>query len=1055
MIFELIMRTLLTIMLLLFYQGIYAQENGKQNDWENPEIVGIHKEQARASFYAYRTENKAIQNSKANSNYFINLNGTWKFNWVRKPADRPVDFYKTNYDVSKWNDIKVPAHWELEGYGVPIYTDVSYPFPNNEPYIPHDYNPVGSYKRNFSIPKNWKGQEIYIHFGGVRSAAYVWVNGKKVGYTQGSKTPAEFNLTKYVKPGKNQLAVEIYRFSDGSYLEDQDYWKVSGFERDVYLYARPKTHIRDFFVQAGLDDTYTDGEFSLNVKVNQIANKGANRSVQVKVLDGKKEVINLKSNSKLAQGDNDFIFSKTIPNVRKWTAETPNLYTLQIELKSGNKTIEVIRRKIGFRTSEIKDGLLQINGVPITVRGVNRHEHDMDNGRVITEESMIQDILLMKQFNINSVRNSHYPNRERWYELCDEYGLYMIDEANIEAHGCEPYNKEKTLADKPHWKKAFMDRTVSMVERDKNHASIIIWSLGNETGRGRNFHATYKWIKERDDSRPVQSEDSGREFNTDIFCPMYDRMWEMIKYVEYVQKRPLIQCEYAHAMGNSVGNLKDYWDLIYKHRQLQGGFIWDWVDQTFRKTNEKGDTIFGYGGDMGVYKVQNDSNFCANGLVSADRKLHPHIWEVKKVYQPIAIKKVDHSANQFELINRYDFISLDDVEITWTLKEDATEIANGTVDSKDLAAHQSRRFSIEITDIKAKAGKEYFLLFEAHSAVEQPMVPKGHRIAWEQFQLPIHKEVTAIEANQLSALTLNEDQNEIKIDAKGFKLRISKSNGSLNSYKIDGTELIEKDLEPFFWRAVTDNDLGNGTPARCKVWKTAGEKRELLSIETNQISAQQIEVIVKYNLPTASSSYKTKYLVSGNGDVEIENTFVPNSNDLPMIPRLGMQMQLPKEFSNIEWFGRGPQESMWDRKSGAMLDHYKGTVWEQYHPYVRPQETGNKTDLRWIALTNKDGKGLMAIGAPLLSGSALGFDYKELYHGGKDKPNKHGNAIKQGDVISFQIDYKQMGVGGDNSWGAPVHAEYCIPSQPYQYSFILRPINGEKDLNELSKTRVK
>jgi beta-galactosidase len=1049
------MRTLLTILSLLFYQGIFAQENTSNNDWENPEVVGINKEKARAAFFAYRNEKKAILNDKADSPYHINLNGTWKFNWVRKPADRPVDFYKTNYDVSKWDNIKVPAHWELEGYGVPIYTDVSYPFPNNEPFIPHDYNPVGSYKRNFTIPKNWKGEEIYIHFGGVRSAAYVWVNGKKVGYTQGSKTPAEFNLTKYVKPGKNQLAVEIYRFSDGSYLEDQDYWKVSGFERDVYLYARPKTHIRDFFVQAGLDDTYTDGEFSLDVKVNHEKENSVNRTVAVKVMDGKKALIDLTLESNLKKGDNLFSYKGEIPNVRKWTAETPNLYALQIELKSGNKTIEVIRRKIGFRTSEIKNGLLQINGVPITIRGVNRHEHDMHNGRVITEKSMIQDILLMKQFNINAVRNSHYPNRERWYELCDEYGLYMVDEANIEAHGCEPYNKEKTLADKPHWKKAFMDRTVSMLERDKNYTSIIIWSLGNETGKGRNFHATYKWIKERDKSRPVQSEDSGREFNTDIFCPMYDRMWEMIKYVEHVQKRPLIQCEYAHAMGNSVGNLKDYWDLIYKHRQLQGGFIWDWVDQTFRKVNEKGDTIFAYGGDMGVYKVQNDSNFCANGLVAADRKLHPHIWEVKKVYQPIAIKKIDHSANQFQLINRYDFINLDDVKISWTLKEDAKKIANGTVNATALAAHQSRTFSIDLPEIEAKAGKEYFILFEAHSTVKQPMVPKGHRIAWEQFQLPIHKKVKATDAKTLADLKVKEKQDEIIIEGNKFKLTISKENGSLTSYKVDGTELIEKGLEPFFWRAVTDNDLGNGTPARCKVWKDAGEKRKLVSTHVNQNISQQIEVLVKLDLPTVSSKYESKYIISGNGDVEIQNTYTPMSNDIPMMPRLGMQMQLPKEFSQLEWFGRGPQESMWDRKSGAMVDHYKGTVWEQYHPYVRPQETGNKTDVRWMALTNKNGKGLMAIGAPLLSSSALAFDYKELYHGGKDKPNKHGNAIRQGDVISFQIDYKQMGVGGDNSWGAPVHAEYSIPSQPYQYSFILRPINGQKDLNELSKLRLK
>ncbi|BAX79307.1 glycoside hydrolase family 2 TIM barrel-domain containing protein [Labilibaculum antarcticum] len=1045
----------IAIFLALVSTVLSAQTPEINNDWENPQVVGINKEKARASFFAYRNQENAVQNQKTNSPYFMNLNGIWKFNWVVKPDDRPMNFYKTDYDVSCWKDIKVPAHWELEGYGVPIYTDVSYPFPNNEPYIPHDYNPVGSYKREFKISADWKGEEIYIHFGGVRSAMYLWVNGEKVGYSQGSKTPAEFNLTKYVKPGKNQLAVEIYRFSDGSYLEDQDYWKVSGFERDVYLYARPKTHIEDFFVTANLDKEYDTGVFSLNTMINHPFDKATKRKLEIQILDGDKQVCTLNKETILEKGSNSITFSSNLPDVKKWSAETPNLYTLQIELKSGNKTTEVIRRKIGFRTSEIKNGLLQINGVPVTIRGVNRHEHDMENGRVITEESMIQDIQLMKQFNINAVRNSHYPNRERWYELCDEYGLYLVDEANIEAHGAEPYNKEKTLANKENWKKAFMDRTISMVERDKNHASIIIWSLGNETGRGQNFEATYRWIKERDKSRPVQSEDSGQEFNTDIFCPMYDRMWEMVKYVEHVQKRPLIQCEYAHAMGNSLGNLQDYWDLIYKHRQLQGGFIWDWVDQTFRKVTEQGDTIFAYGGDMGVYKVPNDSNFCANGLVSADRKLHPHIWEVKKVYQPIAFEKIDHTTNGFRILNRYDFVNLDNVKISWNLKEDATIIANGEVDASECAAHQSKEFGINIPDFEVKAGKEYFLLFEAKSTIEQAMIPKGHTIAWEQFQLPMAKEPIAIESTSLPSLKMQETDCELKIEGQNFKMIFSKTEGSLKSYQIAGTEMITKALIPFFWRAVTDNDLGNGTPAKCKLWKNAGEEKELISFTSTQISPQQIELVVQLNLASASSKYKTRYLISGNGDIEVENHFTPESNDLSMIPRLGMQMQLPGSFSNIEWFGRGPQESMWDRKSGALVDHYKGTVWEQYHPYVRPQETGNKTDVRWIALTNNDGKGLMAIGAPLLSSSALAFDYQELYHPGKGKPNKHGNEIKKGEIISFQIDYKQMGVGGDNSWGAPVHAEYSLPAEEYTYSFILRPINAEKNLNELSKTRIK
>ena len=1048
------MRTTLTLLLILFYQGIFAQEKAMVNDWENPQVIGINKEKPRASYFAYRSLKNALKNSKENSEYYINLNGTWKFNWVRKPADRPVDFYKTNYDISNWKDIKVPGHWELQGYGVPIYTDVSYPFPNNEPNIPHDYNPVGSYKRDFIIPENWNGEEIYIQFGGVRSAMYLWVNGKKVGYSQGSKTPAEFNLTNYVNVGVNQLAVEIYRFSDGSYLEDQDYWKVSGFERDVYLYARPKTHIQDFFAHAGLDKTYTDGQFKLEVELNKTDATIETKTVNIQVLDGKTIIIDKNITTNLKQGANQIDFEATITKVRKWTAETPELYDLQISLKdSDNEDIEIIRRKIGFRTSEIKNGLLQINGVPIVIRGVDRHEHDADNGRVITEKTMIKDIELMKQFNINAVRNSHYPNRERWYELCDEYGIYLVDEANIEAHGCDPYNKEKTLANKPNWKKAFLDRTQSMFQRSKNHASIIIWSLGNETGRGQNFHATYDWMKKHDNSRPVQSEDAGLESNTDIFCPMYDRIWEMMKYAEKVQTRPLIQCEYAHAMGNSVGNLKDYWDLIYKYRQLQGGFIWDWVDQTFRKVTEKGDTIFAYGGDMGIYKIQNDSNFCANGLITGDRKVHPHIWEVKKVYQPIAFEKIDHSSNQFKIINRHDFIDLTSFNFNWTLKEDATVIASGKLNNIALKAHEEKVITIPYPAIEAKAGKEYFLEFQAHSKEKQPLVPQGHLVAWEQFQLPVSKAISAKAVKNLEKVKLKDNKDELIITTKGIQMKFSKKTGSLNSYKINGTELMAQDLKPFFWRAVTDNDLGNGMPIKCQAWKEAGANAKVLSFESKKLSNQVIEVTVSLDLAAVSSKYQTRYLVYGNGDIKVQNTYHPESNDIPMLPRLGMQMQLPKSFNQIEWFGRGPQENMSDRKTGYPVGHYKSNVEDQYHPYVRPQETGNKTDLRWMALFNNKSLGLMVIAESELSGSALAFDYKELYHSGKEKPQKHGAEIKTGDVISWQIDYKQMGVGGDTSWGAPVHSEYSIPAQDYSYEFILRPINGEKDLNKLSKNR--
>lgn len=1048
----------LAFLLLPLITGLNTLKSQTINDWENPSVVGINKEVPRASFFAFRTLNNARKVIPKTSPFYQSLNGTWKFHCVRKPDDRPKDFYRTDFDVSEWDNIKVPAHWELEGYGVPIYTDVSYPFPNNEPHIPHDYNPVGSYKRTFLISQKWKGQEIYLHFGGVRSAMYVWINGKKVGYSQGSKTPAEFDITSFVKEGKNQLAVEVYRFSDGSYLEDQDYWKVSGFERDVYLYARPKVHIHDFFVHAGLDDGYTTGQFALELDVNNLTSKKTSYEVEVEIKDQQdnknKVLTQVKKLTLKAHGKTMFSFEGIISKVKKWTPETPNLYLLNLTLKtSSGKTVEAIQRKIGFRTSEIKQGLLMINGVPVTIRGVNRHEHDPLNGRVITEASMIQDIQLMKQFNINAVRCSHYPNREKWYELCDKYGLYVIDEANIEAHGAEPYNKEKTLANKPHWEKAFMDRTMSMVERDKNHPSIIIWSLGNETGRGKNFHATYKWIKERDKSRPVQSEDSGQDFNTDIFCPMYDRMWEMLKYVQKAQKRPLIQCEYAHAMGNSVGNLKDYWDLIYSHRQLQGGFIWDWVDQTFNKVTPKGDTIAAYGGDMGVYRVVNDSNFCANGLVSANRKLHPHIWEVKKVYQPISFKPITLSSNEFTIINRNDFTNLKQYQFCWELSADGDMIASGTIESIDVAPHQSAKISIAYPTIRPKPGTEYFLKLQAYTTKSTSLIEQGHQVAWEQFKLPIFKPSPKVSPSSLDYIDLYDKKEIISIEGENFNIIFNKKSGTIQQWQAGGIQMIKKGPQPYFWRAVTDNDLGNGTPQKCKVWKNAADNRQLLSITSDHLTPQSVIVITRWKLPTVNSIYKTSYTIYGDGALKINNEFTPQKGDQPMIPRMGMLIQLPPKFKHIEWLGRGPQESYQDRKSGAAVGHYSGSAWEQYHPYVRPQETGNKEDVRWIALRDSLGNGIMAVGLQTISTCALPFDYKKLYHAKKGSKQKHGAEIKEGDIISFFVDYKQMGVGGDNSWGAPVHAKYSLPFQSYSYEFILRPVTGNDTPKKVSKKR--
>lgn len=1018
------------VLLLLILSVINNSIAQKSNDWENPEVFGINKLPARAAHFAYSNLKDAHENSRYKAWNYVLLNGIWKFNWVEKPGDRPVNFYKNNYDTSSWHDIIVPGSWELQGFGVPIYTDVSYPFPNNEPYIPHDYNPVGSYKRVFEVSKTWGGQNIYLHFGGVRSAFYIWINGKKVGYSQGSKTPAEFDITKYVKIGKNDIAVEIYRFSDGSYLEDQDYWKISGFERDVYIYCRPKMHINDFFIRANLDKSYTDGVLKIDVSLNKKTNEEL--TIECKLLENTGKQL-MKQHKSIVENCE---FSETFSDVKKWSAETPYLYHLQLLLREKNgQILEVINRKVGFRRVEIKYRQLMVNGMPIIVRGVNRHEHDPKTGRYITEESMLQDIRLMKAHNINAVRNSHYPNQERWYELCDEYGLYLIDEANIEAHGCDPYNPKKTLADKPKWKNAFLDRTISMVERNKNYPSIIVWSLGNETGRGQNFVATYNWIKQRDKSRPVQSEDVGEDFNTDIYCPMYARFYKIHRYLEKSPSRPIILCEYAHAMGNSVGNLKDYWDLVDKYDQFQGGFIWDWVDQTFEKYSEKGIKYWAYGGDMGVYKVANDSNFCANGLVAADRSLNPTIHEVKKVYQPIQFNWIKGSKNHISIKNKYQFIDLSHLKFEWELQANGVKIQQGDVASLKTKPMETSDVLLNFSKPQIETNTEYFLIIRAKLRRANNCLPQNHIVAWEQFRLPWYiKEAMSIK----SEVQVEENSVAIEAEAGKSKWSWSKKTGMLTSWKFEGEELIDKGIEPCFWRAVTDNDLGNRTPQRLKIWKYAAEKRTLLKMKKDK---NRVNVI--YLLPDSIGHFEITYSVFKSGCLAVNTSFTPLKSNLPQMPRLGVKWQVKANYDKVEWFGRGPHESYSDRKTSAAVGLYQGDLKDQYFPYVRSQESGNKADVRWIKLFGKQG-GILLVGEKPLSTNVLPFDYKQLYHDGQKNVRKHGALVKIGNTITWMIDMKQRGVGGDNSWGAPVHPEYVIRAKPYSYRFVLQPYSKHK-----------
>jgi beta-galactosidase len=1029
------------------------------HDWEDPAVLGKNKEKAHCTYIPYPDAQTAIKNDPSQSPFYQSLNGIWKFHYVDKPADRPKEFYREDYDVSRWADISVPGNWEMQGFGVPIYTDTAYPFPSDPPRVPHDDNPVGSYKRSFTIPEKWKDRQVYLHFGSVKSAMYLWINGKSVGYSQGSKTPAEFNITKFLHKGENSLSLEVYRFSDGAYLEGQDYWKISGIERDVFLFSTPSVHIRDFFVIPELDDEYRNAQLRVEVHIeNHPSPSTGDYRIGLDLLDAENRSILdspvQKDFQTYERDESTVTIDLDIENPKKWTAETPHLYTLLLSLKdTSDEAREVVTCKVGFRKVEIKDGKLLINGVPIYIKGVNRHEHDPVTGRYVREDSMIKDIQLMKKFNINAVRTSHYPNTPRWYELCDEYGLYVVDEANIESHGVEPYDPDKTLTDKIEWQKAYLDRTIRMVERDKNHACIITWSLGNENGFGQNFVATYDWIKKRDPSRPVQSEDVGKEPYTDIFCPMYDRIPEIEKYAEGNDNRPLILCEYAHAMGNSVGNLQDYWDVIYAHKKLQGGFIWDWVDQGIAAEDKTGTPFWAFGGDYGPPGTPSDDNFCINGLVFPDREIHPHIWEVKKVYQYIKAKPRSIEQGRFRIHNLYDFTNLSQYRMTWEMIADGRAIAAGEIPNMDVGPHDSKEVRIPIPRIQPKPGVEYFLNLRWATAHKTTLIPDRHVVAWEQFKLPAYAEPERIDIGNLDPVELDQTENLVVIKGKTFILTFDLVEGTISSLNYNGKELIEQGPLPNFWRAPNDNDFGNGMPERCKIWLDVGAKRRIDNIAVKTIDLSHVQIDVTSILEAGKSHYDSRFTILGSGDIFIENRFSPGSQNLPELPRFGMQMVLPVEFDNMEWYGRGPHESYWDRKTSVAVDLYRGKVFDQHHPYIRPQESGNKTDVRWMALTDDRGIGLLAVGIDLLSASANHYLIHD-FENGPEKEQRHTIDLEKRDLITWNVDYKQMGVGGDDSWGARPHDKYTLFPQKYTYKFRLRPFSRKKESPmELSKQK--
>lgn len=1042
-----------TLVLAMPLCGLCAEDKSTTaNDWENPEVVGRNKEPGHCTLMVYADVETALACNTAASPYFQSLNGKWRFNCVTKPADRPADFYKPDFDVSKWAEIPVPANWEMQGYDKPIYLNIRYPHPTNPPYIAHDYNPVGSYRRQFTVPDSWDGRQVFLHFDGVISAMYVWINGQMVGYSEDSMTPAEFNVTPYLHKGENTLAAEVYRWCDGSYLEDQDMFRMSGIYRNVYLFAAPEVHIRDFAVRATLDDQYKDGVLQIRPKLatyGQIETKGW--TVQAQLYDGKQPVLSQPLsveidrilNESYPQRDNVRfgLLRATIPNVKPWSDETPNLYTLVLTLNDAQgKVVEAESSRIGFRTVEIKDGQFFVNGRSIKLFGTNRHEHDPDTGKAVSVARMIEDIKLMKANNINALRMSHYPNDPHMYELCDRFGLYVMDEANLETHGVGGL-----LSNIPAWHTSFMERAIRMVERDKNHPSVVIWSLGNESGCGPNHAAMAGWIHDYDPTRPVHYEGAaGWPLDypyVDMISRMYERIPGIIRLATNNDTRPVVLCEYVHAMGNSVGNLPEYWQAIRSHKRLIGAFVWDWVDQGIRKKAADGTSYWGYGGDFG--DVPNDDNFCCNGLVQPDRKPNPSLAEVRKVYERIHVTPIDALAGRFSIENEYDFRSLDFVEAWWVLIDDARLIQHGKLPQLTLGPKQTQEIVIPFSQPDLEPGAEYWLNISFMLAEDAPWAPKGHVVAWHQFKIPFDVPAApTVVIDTMPRATLRDQGAAFTASGDEFVVTVGKASGAIESLEFKGTELIAGPLVPNFWRVPIDNDDGNQMVRRLGVWKNAGPGRTVESITAEQIRPQLVRITAQAKLPVGDDTkYTTIYDVYGSGDIVVEAGMEP-AGKLPELPRFGMQMALPGAYCTVTYFGRGPEENYWDRNSGSGLIRCSGPVEDMIHVYTRPQESGNRTDVRWLTLTDNNGAGLMAVGMPLLSVSAWPYSMDDL------EQAKHIHELPRRDFVTLNLDWRQMGVGGDDSWGALPHDEYRLPAKPYSYRFRLKPYT--KDMGEAS-----
>ena len=1002
-------------------------------EWQDAGVNAVNRAPMHTDYFAYETPELAARGERESSAYYMSLNGQWKFNWVRHADARPADFWKPGYNDRAWDTMPVPGVWELNGYGDPIYVNVGYPwreqYQNNPPQVPTEENHVGSYRRTVTVPASWKGKDIIAHFGSVTSNIYLWVNGKYVGYSEDSKLEAEFDLTRYLKLGQeNLIAFQVFRWCDGTYLEDQDFFRYSGVGRDCYLYAREKRRIEDIRVTPDLDAEYKDGTLTVDVQL-----KG-NAIATLKLKDAQgKEVA-----AATTRGET---VTMQVSNPHKWTAETPYLYTLYAQIGE-LAPAEVIPVKVGFRKIELKDAQVLVNGQPVLFKGANRHEMDPDGGYVVSRQRMLQDVQIMKDLNINAVRTCHYPDDPYWYALCDEYGLYVVAEANIESHGMG-YGDE-TLAKRDDYRQAHLERNQRNVQRNFNHPAIIFWSLGNEAGYGPNFEAAYDWVKAEDPSRAVQYERAGYDGKTDIYCPMYYRYWDCETYCKDESKtKPLIQCEYAHAMGNSMGGFKEYWDLVRKYPKYQGGFIWDFVDQGIHKTGSNGKLIYAYGGDFNKFDAS-DINFCNNGLISPDRVPNPHAYEVEYFYQNIWTTPVDLKKGQVKVYNEHFFRDLSNYYMEWQVLKNGRVMRSGRVDDLDVAPRQSATLALPIGRYCQHA--EWLLNVSYKLKANEGLLTAGHTIARDQLVLNAYKPQNLALANQAESNELvveptirDNDRNYLIVTGEDFRIEFNKHDGFLCLYEADGLSYLKEGsvLKPNFWRAPTDNDFGAGLQNRYRVW--LNPQLELTSFNQRMENGLAI-VEARYDIPAVKGQLALTYLINNRGAIQVTQQLTADkSAKVSDMFRFGMQLQMPRSFETIEYYGRGPVENYVDRNHNTFLGRYRQSVDSQFYPYVRPQENGNKTDLRWWRVLNVGGNGLEIKAEAPFSASALHYTIESLDEGTR-KIQRHSNEVEQADLTNVLIDKAQMGLGCIDSWGALPLEKYRLPYQDYSFTFTLTPV---------------